>query len=122
MGPGVIAKYDGELRSLEGLGLSDVQMDLVLTLVLDYVRGATLSLVESRHVVERTGLSDHQWWDAMAPTLEQLLDPQLFPLATRVGTTATEHYTGASNPELAFEFGLQRLLDGVEAMIGPNRT
>jgi AcrR family transcriptional regulator len=117
MGPGVIAKYDAELRSLEGIGLSDVEMDLVLTLVLGYVRGATLSLVESAHVVERTGLDDNQWWETIAPTLEAIFDPQRYPLASRVGVAATEEYGGAFDPELAFEFGLQRVLDGVAAIV-----
>jgi hypothetical protein len=34
-----MAKYDYELRAFEGIGLSDVEMDSVLTLVLGYVRG-----------------------------------------------------------------------------------
>ncbi len=47
LGPGVIAKYEHELAALEGVGLSDVEMDSVLTLVLEYVRGAAMSLVET---------------------------------------------------------------------------
>jgi hypothetical protein len=39
LGSNVMAKYDYELRAFEGIGLSDVEMDSVLTLVLGYVRG-----------------------------------------------------------------------------------
>jgi AcrR family transcriptional regulator len=117
LGPGVLGKYEHELGALEGAGLGDVELDLVLTVVLGYVRGATLSLVETTRVVERTGLSDHEWWDAMAPTLARVFDAERFPLATRIGTAASERYGGAYDPELAFEFGLERVLDGVEALV-----
>jgi AcrR family transcriptional regulator len=124
LGPGVIGKYDHELTTLEGVGLSDVEMDLVLTMVLAYVRGATLSLVETQWVVQRTGLTDHEWWATMAPTLEQVLDSERFPLATRVGQAASEEYAGAYDPERAFAFGLQRVLDGLEALVSqhPKRS
>jgi AcrR family transcriptional regulator len=118
VGPGVVEKYDHELDALEGIGLGDVAMDLVLTLVLGYVRGAALSLVETQQVVDRTGLTDHEWWATMAPTLEQVFDAERFPLATRVGQAATAEYGSAYDPELAFTFGLERVLDGVEALVG----
>jgi len=117
LGPGTIAKYDHELRAVEGIGLTDVEMDSVLTVVLGYVRGAAVSLVETAEAPERTGQTDDQWWTALAPSLEKVFDPQRYPLAARVGTAATEHYRGAYDAEHAFEFGLERLLDGVEAFI-----
>jgi hypothetical protein len=40
LGPGIIAKYDYELSAVEGLGLSDVEIDSVLTLVQGYTAGA----------------------------------------------------------------------------------
>jgi AcrR family transcriptional regulator len=121
LGPGVLTKYEHELACIEDMGLGDVELDLVLTVVLGYVRGATLSLGETAQVVERTGLTDHEWWAAMAPALERVFDPERFPLATRIGTAASEHYAGAHDPELAFEFGLQRVLDGVEALVAASR-
>lgn len=117
MGPGVIAKYDFELRALEGIGLSDVEMDSVLTLVLGYVHAAARQALEATLVEQRTGLTDEQWWAAQAPLLEQVLDPDRYPTATRVGTAASNEYEGLWNPEHAFEFGLQRVLDGIEVFV-----
>jgi AcrR family transcriptional regulator len=122
IGPGVIGKYEHELGSLQDVRLSDVEMDLVLTLVLGYVRGAALGLVESARVVERTGLTDQEWWATMDPTLEQVFEPRRFPLAARVGEAASEHYGAAYDPELSFEFGLERVLDGVEALVERRRS
>lgn len=118
MGPGVLRKYDDELQSLEGCGLGDVEMNLVLDLVLGYVRGAVMTWVEASRLEERTGLGDHAWWAAVAPTLEQVFDPEEYPLAARVGEAAAAHYGGSYDPEIAFEFGLERTLDGVAVLIG----
>jgi AcrR family transcriptional regulator len=115
LGPGVIAKYNAELRAVDGIGLTDVEMDSALTLVLGYVRDATASLIEWRTL--RTGQSDDEWWATLAPDLNRLLDQERFALAMRVGTAATTHYNGVHDAEHAFEFGLQRVLDGIEAFV-----
>ena len=122
MGPGMIAKYDLELRALEGIGLTDVEMDSVLTLVLGYVQSSARQALEATLVEQRTGLTDDEWWSAQAPLLDQVIDPDRFPVATRVGTAATEAYRGLWDPDQTFEFGLQRVLDGIEALVGARRA
>jgi AcrR family transcriptional regulator len=119
-GPGVIGKYDAELRTIEGIGLTDVEMDSVLALVLGYVRDATASLLEWTTISERTGQSDDEWWATLAPLLDRVLDRERYSVAVRVGTSATEHYKGVHDPEHAFEFGLQRVLDGIESFVTAN--
>ncbi|WP_405094926.1 TetR/AcrR family transcriptional regulator [Micromonospora sp. NBC_01412] len=116
-GPGVIAKYDAELRTIEGIGLTDVEMDSALALVLGYVRDATASLLEWKTISERTGQSDDEWWTTLAPLLDRVLDRERYSIAVRVGTSATTHYNAVHDPEHAFEFGLQRVLDGIEAFV-----
>jgi AcrR family transcriptional regulator len=116
-GPGVIGKYDAELRTVEGIGLTDVEMDSVLALVLGYVRDATASLLEWTTMSERTGQNDDEWWSALAPLLDQVLDRNRYSVAIRVGTSATTHYQAVHDPEHAFEFGLQRVLDGIESFV-----
>jgi AcrR family transcriptional regulator len=117
MGPGVIAKYDFELRALDGIGLSDVEMDSVLALVLGYVQSSARQALEATLVEQRTGLTDDEWWAAQAPLLEEVLEPDRFPTADRVGTAAAEAYRGLWDPDHAFEFGLERVLDGIEALV-----
>jgi AcrR family transcriptional regulator len=117
MGPGVIAKYDRELRALEGIGLSDVEMDSVLALVLGYVQASARQALEATLVEQRTGLTDEEWWAAQAPLLEEVLEPDRFPIAGRVGTAASKEYEGLWDPEHSFEFGLQRVLDGIEVLV-----
>jgi AcrR family transcriptional regulator len=117
LGPGMIAKYDYELRAVEDIGLSDVEMDSVLTLVLEYVRGWAASAVESAQAQERTGQTDYQWWSAFEPFVEKIFAADRYPLAARVGTAATAQYQGTYDPQHAFEFGLERLLDGIELFV-----
>lgn len=117
LGPNVIAKYDHELRAVDGIGLTDVEMDSVLTLVLGYVQGAARTSVEASQAERSTGMTDAEWWSANAPLLEKVFDPGRYPTASRVGLAAGEAYEAAYDPEYAFEFGLRRVLDGIEALI-----
>jgi hypothetical protein len=58
-----------------------------------------------------------QWWAANAPLLARVLDEHAYPLATRVGTAAGAAHGGAYDPEHAYRFGLQRVLDGLAVLI-----
>ncbi|KAA5834523.1 TetR/AcrR family transcriptional regulator [Saccharopolyspora hirsuta] len=117
LGPNAIAKYDYELNALTGLGLTDVEVDATLSLVLGHAEAAARRAVEAKQVEQRSGMTDEQWWRAHAPLLGQLMDPQRYPTASRIGSAAGEAHGSAHDPEHAFEFGLQRILDGVEALI-----
>ncbi|WP_431970302.1 TetR/AcrR family transcriptional regulator [Nocardia sp. bgisy134] len=121
-GPQLTAKYDYELRSIDDLGLSDTEMDLVVTLVNDYVRGAARTAVDAARAESETGRTDRQWWDAYEPALAQVLDPARFPTAVRVGSAAGAEYGAAYDPDRAFEFGLDRLLDGLERFVDAAET
>ena len=66
---------------------------------------------------KRTGKTDDEWWLANEPLLEKVFAPNLYPTASRVGSAAADAYGSAYDPEYAFEFGLQRILDGVEALV-----
>jgi AcrR family transcriptional regulator len=117
LGPNIIAKYEYELSAVEGIGLSDVDMDSVLTLVLGYVAGAARGSVEAAQAKARTGVSDDEWWAANAPLLAQVIDAGRFPIASRVGSAAGEEYGAPYSPDYAFTFGLERVLDGIEAFV-----
>ncbi|HEU5475381.1 MAG TPA: TetR/AcrR family transcriptional regulator [Actinophytocola sp.] len=117
LGPNAIAKYDRELRAIDGIGLTDVEMDSVLTLISGYVHGAARGAAEAAAAEQRTGLTDEQWWYAHVPFLERIMDAQRYPTAARVGVAAGEQHQAAYDPEHAFEFGLRRVLDGIDVLI-----
>ena len=107
-GPNRMRKYEIELRAVDGMGLSEVQMDLLVTLIDGFVRGAvagTATPVPGGDAV-------------LAPHAQHVLDPDRFPTAARV-VAATGQDLSADG---AFEFGLERLLDGIGIlMLNPSR-
>ena len=62
-------------------------------------------------------MTDEQWWTANAPLLACILDEDAYPTAARVGTAAGAAHGGAYSPDHAWEFGLERVLDGLGALI-----
>ncbi len=117
LGPGQMAKYEHELAALDGTGLTDVQVDAALTLVLGFVH----QQVRARHDAERirgaTGLTDAQWWAANAPLLGELVGPGDYPRATRIGEAAGRANDSAYHPDRAWDFGLTRVLDGLAVLV-----
>lgn len=109
VGPGTVAKYERELRALEPLGLSPVDTDACLTLLVDFAR----SSAEAQHAAAEP---DPDWWDAAAPVLALHVTAERFPLATRIGTAAGEQHGAARDDEHAWRFGLARILDGIASL------
>jgi AcrR family transcriptional regulator len=117
LGPNLLAKYDHELGALVDSGLSDVEVDTLLSAVLAYVTGAAHAAVEAAQAARHTGQTDDQWWETQQPLLEKVFDPARYPLAGRIGAAAGEAYGAIGDPAASFDFGLQRLLDGIEVLV-----
>ncbi|MER6942605.1 TetR/AcrR family transcriptional regulator [Nonomuraea sp. NPDC000554] len=122
LGPNVIAKYDYELRAVSGIGLTDVEMDSAITLITGFVHGTARGAVEAAQAESETGMSDDQWWAAHAPFLSRIADTSRYPTAARVGEAAAEALGSAYSAQHAFEFGLERVLDGIGALIAGRAT
>jgi len=117
LGPNAIAKYDLELRVVDGIGLTDVEMDAAITLVHTHVAGVARRKVEAERAERRSGITDVQWWQAAGPALAEVFDPARFPVADRVGAAAGQAHQAAYNVEHEYVFGLDRLIEGIGAMI-----
>ncbi|PRX98770.1 TetR/AcrR family transcriptional regulator [Allonocardiopsis opalescens] len=117
LGPNTTAKYDRELNALTGTGLTPIETDSVLTLILSHVSSSARTLAETTRTHTDTQLTDAQWWQAHAPHLEKLLDPQRYPTAAAIGAAVGAAHNTAHDPHHAFEFGLHTILDGVAALI-----
>ena len=110
LGPGTIAKYDHELAALAPLGLDDATWDAALTFVLDFVRASARALRPQPRAGE---MAEH--WPEWSPRFAAYLGED-HPLAQRVGGAAGEAMGGPGSPSLAWDFGLARVLDGLEAL------
>jgi AcrR family transcriptional regulator len=117
LGPGLMAKYEHELSALDGLGLDDVEMDAALTYLLGFVQGCARTAADARALMRDSAMHDAQWWGRAAPILAAIVDERAYPIATRVGSAAGAAHGGAYSSTHAYEFGLDRLLDGLGAII-----
>jgi AcrR family transcriptional regulator len=117
LGPGLMAKYEHELSALDGLGLTEVEMDDCLTYLLGFVQASARVSLDAQATRRDSAMDDAQWWAGAGPLLQQLLDPSEFPLASRVGSAAGAARGSAHDPDHAYRFGLERVLDGLAVLI-----
>jgi hypothetical protein len=120
LGPGLMAKYEHELRALEGLGLDDVTVDDALAYLLGFVQASARAAADARAAQLDSAMNDEQWWAANAPLLARVFDETKYPTAARVGAVAGVAHGAAYDPDHAYRFGLQRVLDGLGTLIAPN--
>ncbi len=123
LGPNELALYEAALASVAGLGLKGREMVAVVSLVSGYVRGAAQGALEAALAARDTGMTDDEWWEARAPLLEKYFDPERYPVSVAVQMEGVFNPTSnevSYNLQYAlddFEFGLQRVLDGIETFI-----
>jgi len=132
LGPHEFDAYETQLRLLDGIGLSGVEMARAVGLVAGFVRGSAKAVADARAAEQVTGLSDDDWWNARSPILEEYSAElgeawvERYPTITRLGTEQAFDQLDRpdeTTPYLVqdaldtFEFGLQRVLDGLGAYI-----
>jgi AcrR family transcriptional regulator len=130
LGPNELDGYETMLRLFDGLGLRALDHSRAVSAVASFVRGSAKAVSDARTAEQATGVSDDDWWNTRGPLLEELAGDvwnDRFATTTRL---QQEHafdqpdrdpddatpYT-VKEAEDAFEFGLQRLLDGIEAYV-----
>jgi AcrR family transcriptional regulator len=117
VGPNMSRKYETELRPLDGIGLSDVEMDAALTLILSLVDATARARRGAASTRDASGMTDAEWWEIVAPVLGQVMTDDSLVLSARVGGAVGAAFDAAQNPAHALAFGLDTILDGIEARI-----
>lgn len=113
LGPNIINRYEAELRAVDGIGLKDVEMDAAINLVNGHVAATARRFVEIGRDAARSGITDEQWWLSVLPTMMKVFVK--FPLMSRVGEAIGASH---SDPHHDLDFGLQCILNGIEARLG----
>lgn len=114
LGPGVCRKYESELQPLDGIGLTDAEMDLTIAAVVAQVTQAARWRVDLDNARAASGLSDKQWWSLYGPRLGAAMAGEDLPLAGRVG----ESTASAGDPEATWRFTLDCLITAIRRRIG----
>lgn len=115
IGPNISARYEWELRAVDGCGLDDISMDHTITLLESHTAASAANSINAQQLVERSGISDLEWWNANAPILAEVMPDDEFPVSGRVGSTVGMEYEAVTSHRAVYEFGLEVILDGIEA-------
>lgn len=118
MGPNELAWFDSGLGAVSGIGLTGEEMVEILILVNAYVRGLAQALVDVARAERDTGVSEGRWYSAYAPLLKRFDSEERYPALRGILAEGTfDEADDGSDPDETLEFGLQRVLDGVEAFV-----
>ncbi|MEU7019252.1 GntR family transcriptional regulator [Streptomyces sp. NPDC046203] len=100
------------LQALHSHGLDlDTAFTTQLTLF-NHARAIAMNLETEREAEADTGLDSEEWMDGQEPALLELLSGGRFPALSEVARTGYDFDLDA-----LFEFGLQRLLDGLAPLL-----
>src|SRR3984957_15791280 len=100
------------LSALDGRGLDPSTMLTIHITLVNYVRGTAVNLELEADAEAASGLNSEEWLDTQGPAMMSIVAAGHFPVFERI--TASDYDFDLEN---LFEFGLQRLLDGLTALI-----
>jgi AcrR family transcriptional regulator len=118
--PNQLAWLDWGLAELEPTGLPAAERLSVMLLVSGYVRNAAQLRRDILSEYRRAGSSPAEVGGRYQELLEQLVTEARFP-ALHDALHAGLLTDGTEDDDLEFEFGLQRILDGVDALVTSRR-
>lgn len=113
--PNQVAWFENGLSCLRGTGLSEPRKASVIMLISGYVRNIASTEADIFAAMGASGLSPSQWMASYAQMLRTLAEPDRFPaLAAFIDAGV---FDVADGPDDEFSFGLDRILDGIGALI-----
>ncbi|MEU9286332.1 TetR/AcrR family transcriptional regulator [Streptomyces sp. NPDC048275] len=111
LGPSALDGMEKMLSRIKPMGLSDPELVSAIIMIDGYVFGAARTQVYQKEAERRTGLTDAEFWQAHIPVFEKVMADGRHPFLASL----SEDAFGADFDH--FEFGLQRMLDGLEALV-----
>ncbi|WP_327390507.1 TetR/AcrR family transcriptional regulator [Streptomyces microflavus] len=111
LGPSALRGLELALSALRSMGLRDPELIGVIITVNSFVEGLARTQGDAAEAVAQTGLSDEQFWDSQRPYLERAMLSGAYPMMAGM----SEDTFSADFDH--FEFGLQRLIAGFEALV-----
>ncbi|WP_283135142.1 TetR/AcrR family transcriptional regulator [Rhizohabitans arisaemae] len=108
-GPNAVAAFEWALETVSRTGLPPTEVVAVVTMVGTFVESAARQVVETELAERRTGVSEQEWWGARDSLYAHL---DRYPTLNRIYLDG-----GYDAPLDPFEFGLQRVLDGIEVLV-----
>jgi AcrR family transcriptional regulator len=124
LGPNEAASYERALSAVADLGIPARDAVAIVDAISMFVRGAARDAAEAAGAEAATGKTETEWWTERDAYLNEVMTPERFPTLMRLGAAGgfdvppdAENYNVRFIVD-DFEFGLQRLLDGIEVYVG----
>ncbi|MFE1438221.1 TetR/AcrR family transcriptional regulator [Streptomyces sp. NPDC058739] len=112
LGPSALGGMEAVLTRIKPpMGLTDPELVSVIIMIDAYVVGAARTQLYAQEAERHTGLTDAEFWQAQYPFLERVMTSGRYPALASLSEDAF-------GPDFDhFEFGLQRILDGLEVLV-----
>ncbi|MET9558984.1 MULTISPECIES: TetR/AcrR family transcriptional regulator [Streptomyces] len=115
LGPSAVEGMEKVISRIKPMGLSDPELVSAVVMIDSYVTGAARTQLYAQEAERTTGLTDTEFWAAQYPVLEKAMASGRYPVMAAL----SEDSFGADFDH--FEFGLQRILDGLAALVTHRR-
>lgn len=112
LAPHAMAHTEWAMRALDGHGLDGPRVFLTAVVLANYIRGTALNLEAEAQAEQDSGLTDEQWMRGQESRFAAVLAGGGFPMMAAYGPAAE------FGLDELMEYGLQRLLDGIDAVSG----
>lgn len=112
IGPNTLAGIELFMRTLRDLPFTDQEKISVMIMVDGYVTGVARQQIQHAALPEETGVSDEEFWRQHLPSLERAMGSGKYPAMAALSEDAFN-----LGWDETFEFGLERLLDGLAAFV-----
>jgi AcrR family transcriptional regulator len=113
--PNQMAWLEDGLTSLRGTGLTEGEKISIILLLGGYVRNTATTFHTIGEAMRATGGSADEVMAAYADIMRKLIDPNRFPSIAAL--IQSGEFDRADPDDKEFVFGLDRILDGIEALI-----
>ena len=120
LGPGQLAGQEYLLSIVDELGLTPRKTVAAANAIGTYVDANAALTAESIHLERSTGQSDESWWNQRSSFSENFFEVERHPTMNKVWLAGGFEQTAADQGSDAYEFGLTRLLDGIEGLVSGN--
>ena len=117
LGPGLMAGQEYLIAAVADIGLRPREAAAAANSVERYVQANAALSAETAQVEQRTGQSTDAWWGQRSVFWEKYFDVERHPAMTRMWESGGYDADTCEAADEAFTFGLERMLDGIEALV-----
>jgi AcrR family transcriptional regulator len=112
LGPNVLDAVEDMYSAFDNSTLPALQVVSLVGAIEEYLQGAARSVAVEDQEASMTGVSYEEYWGARASFWEKYFDAERYPMHLKLWERG-----GFDAQALGYEFGLARILDGIEVLI-----